>query len=81
MLSGMLTPRLQDTLGFIREYFDHSFKTPADVQMHTGLPVLFSLAKPQDSVLSLVYVTIITGLLFLVFGFLLWQHVIKVFFL
>jgi uncharacterized protein involved in exopolysaccharide biosynthesis len=65
------------TLGFLREYFDHTFKTPADVQMYSGLPVLFSLAKPQNSVLSMVYLAVIAALLILVFGFLVWQHVIK----
>jgi uncharacterized protein involved in exopolysaccharide biosynthesis len=35
------------SLGFVREYFDHTFKKPSDVAAYTGLPVLFSIGRPQ----------------------------------
>jgi uncharacterized protein involved in exopolysaccharide biosynthesis len=31
------------SLGFMREYFDHTFKKPSDVYDYTGLPVIFSV--------------------------------------
>lgn len=31
------------TLGFIREFVDHSFKVPRDVEQYIGLPLLFSV--------------------------------------
>jgi uncharacterized protein involved in exopolysaccharide biosynthesis len=33
------------SLGFIREYFDHTFKKPSDVESYVGLPVIFSIPK------------------------------------
>ena len=30
-------------IGFLREYFDHSFKTPEDVSRYTGLPTVISI--------------------------------------
>jgi uncharacterized protein involved in exopolysaccharide biosynthesis len=33
------------SLGFIREYFDHTFKKPSDVENYVGLPVIFSVRK------------------------------------
>jgi len=33
------------SLGFFREYFDHTFKKPSDVETYTGLPVIFSIPK------------------------------------
>ncbi len=65
------------TLGFLREYFDHTFKSPSDVQAYTGLPVLFSLAKPHGSHLSLVYVSVIFVLCLGMLAFLLWQQVFR----
>lgn len=64
-------------LGFLREYFDHSFKSPGDVQAYTDLPVLFSLAKPHNSTLSMAYAGVILLLIFFVGAFLLWQHVLQ----
>ena len=31
------------SFGFMREYFDHSFKKPGDVQKYAGLPVILSI--------------------------------------
>lgn len=36
-------------LGYIREYFDHTFKKPSDVVNQIDLPVLFSLAGSQSA--------------------------------
>ncbi|MEW6428585.1 MAG: Wzz/FepE/Etk N-terminal domain-containing protein [Thermodesulfobacteriota bacterium] len=36
------------TLGFLREYFDHSIKKPEDIRRHIRVPVLFSLPR-QDT--------------------------------
>ncbi|GBE35232.1 cryptic autophosphorylating protein tyrosine kinase Etk [bacterium BMS3Bbin06] len=33
------------SLGFIREYFDHTFKKPSDVARYADLPVVFSIPK------------------------------------
>ena len=33
------------SLGFLREYFDHTFKKPGDVETYTGLPVILSITK------------------------------------
>ena len=35
-------------LGFLREYFDHTFKTPMDVERYAELPVLFSVEERQE---------------------------------
>jgi uncharacterized protein involved in exopolysaccharide biosynthesis len=32
-------------LGFLREYFDHTFKKPSDVVTYAGLPVIFSVPE------------------------------------
>ncbi len=34
--------------GLLREYFDHTFKKPSDVQRFAGLPVLFSIPDAKD---------------------------------
>ena len=31
------------SLGFLREYFDHTFKTPQDSEKYAGLPTIFSI--------------------------------------
>jgi len=36
-------------LGYIREYFDHTFKKPSDVATYVNLPVLFSLVGTQSA--------------------------------
>lgn len=36
------------SLGFVREYFDHTFKKPSDVAAYAGLPVLFSIGRPHQ---------------------------------
>jgi len=36
------------TLGFIREFVDHSFKVPRDVEQYLGLPLLFSTPLEND---------------------------------
>jgi uncharacterized protein involved in exopolysaccharide biosynthesis len=33
------------SLGFLREYFDHTFKRPSDVENYLKLPVIFSINK------------------------------------
>lgn len=35
------------TLGFLIEYFDHTFKKPSDVERYTGLPVIASIQNRQ----------------------------------
>jgi len=39
LLVGLL---LGCSLGFVREYFDHTFKKPSDVMAYAGLPVIIS---------------------------------------
>lgn len=36
------------TLGFIREFIDHTFKVPRDVEQYLGLPLLFSTPVVTD---------------------------------
>ncbi len=43
LLAGLI---LGCCLGFLREYFDHTFKRPEDAQRYADLPALFSI--PQD---------------------------------
>lgn len=45
LLIGLITGC---SLGLLREYFDHTFKRPSDVLTYTGLPVLFSIGKPES---------------------------------
>ena len=33
------------SLGFLAEYFDHTFKRPEDSQKYAGIPTLFSIAR------------------------------------
>lgn len=40
LIAGLLTGF---ALGFLREYFDHTFKHPRDVEAFAGMPLLFSL--------------------------------------
>ena len=42
LLVGFLTGF---SLGFLRQYFDHTFKKPSDVENYLGLPVIFSIPK------------------------------------
>lgn len=42
------------SLGFVREYFDHTFKMPSDVAAYAGLPVLFSIGRPHERSATLV---------------------------
>jgi len=35
-------------LGFLRDYFDQTFKKPSDVQNITGLPMIFSMPKWEE---------------------------------
>lgn len=42
------------SLGFVREYFDHTFKKPSDVAAYAGLPVLFSIGRPHSRSSALV---------------------------
>ncbi|NEX16272.1 MAG: lipopolysaccharide biosynthesis protein [Halochromatium sp.] len=37
------------TLGFIREFIDHTFKVPRDVEQYLGVPLLFSTPLLADS--------------------------------
>ena len=36
------------SFAFIREYFDHTFKKPSDVQTYVDLPVIFSIPANKD---------------------------------
>lgn len=59
------------SLGFIRDYFDHTFKDPGDISDFTGLPVVFSIPEWQGqgakkfytkkSLLILFVLTLATG--------------------
>jgi uncharacterized protein involved in exopolysaccharide biosynthesis len=60
LLAGLLTGC---SLGFIREYFDHTFKKPSDVAAYAGLPVLFSLSRPSRTSLDLLYSLVIAALI------------------
>jgi uncharacterized protein involved in exopolysaccharide biosynthesis len=40
LLAGLVTGF---SLGFVREFFDHSFKNPRDLEQYSGLPLLFSV--------------------------------------
>lgn len=42
LLAGFITGCC---LGFVREYFDHSFKKPEDVNKYTNLPTIISIPK------------------------------------
>ena len=42
LLAGLMTGV---SLAFIAEYFNHTFKRPEDVEMVTGLPVIFSITN------------------------------------
>ena len=57
----------------MREYFDHTFKKPSDVTTYTGLPVLFSLSKPQSNILTYAYILIFLVLTASVIGLVLWE--------
>ena len=50
------------SLGFVREYFDHTFKKPSDVMAYTGLPVIFSIGRPENRAFSRAYALAITAL-------------------
>jgi len=51
------------SLGFVREFFDHTFKKPSDVAAYAGLPVLFSLSRPSNRALDMVYTLVIAALI------------------
>lgn len=51
------------SLGFVREYFDHTFKRPSDVATYAGLPVLFSLPAPSNRILDMLYSIVIAALI------------------
>ena len=74
VLLGLLTGC---TLGFMREFFDHTFKGPSDAERYVGVPVLFSLAKPQSATRSTTYFLILAALVFGVVGFLIWNNVLR----
>jgi uncharacterized protein involved in exopolysaccharide biosynthesis len=60
LLVGLLTGC---SLGFVREYFDHTFKKPSDVAAYAGLPVLFSLSRPPQRSLDMLYSLVIAALI------------------
>jgi uncharacterized protein involved in exopolysaccharide biosynthesis len=60
LLAGLLTGC---SLGFVREYFDHTFKKPSDVKTYAGLPVLFSLSRPGTSSLDMLYSLVTVALI------------------
>lgn len=60
LLVGLLTGC---SLGFVREYFDHTFKKPSDVSAYAGLPVLFSLSRPGNRALETLYSLVIVALI------------------
>lgn len=59
LLAGLL---MGCSLGFVREYFDHTFKKPSDVTAYAGLPVLFSLARPSNRAVDMLYSLVIAAL-------------------
>ena len=46
VLAGLVTGF---SLGFVREFFDHSFKNPRDLEQFSGLPLLFSIPLIKES--------------------------------
>lgn len=52
LLIGLITGC---SLGLLREFFDHTFKRPNDVLTYTGLPVLFSISKPENKGIKTLY--------------------------
>ncbi len=68
LLVGLITGF---SLGFAREYFDHTFKKPSDVDTYTGLPVLFSLSRQESPGLKLMYTLVVIAALVGMAGFLL----------
>jgi uncharacterized protein involved in exopolysaccharide biosynthesis/cell division septation protein DedD len=40
------------SLGFIREFLDHTFKNPSDVENYSGMQMIFSLVKLEDKVVK-----------------------------
>lgn len=60
LLVGLLTGC---SLGFVREYFDHTFKKPSDVTAYAGLPVLFSLSRPSNKSMDMFYALVIAALI------------------
>lgn len=59
LLVGLL---LGCSLGFVREYFDHTFKKPSDVMAYAGLPVIFSIGRPENRAFARAYSLAITVL-------------------
>ena len=45
VLGLLLSFLVGGTVGFVREFFDHTFKRPEDVERVTGLPVVFSIEE------------------------------------
>ncbi len=48
ILIGLITGL---SLGFLREFFDHTFKNPSDVENFIGLPVIFSIPADKSKFL------------------------------
>ncbi len=71
LLIGLITGI---SLGFLREYFDHTFKQPSDVQTYTELPVLFSLGRPENPVRSRLYGMVVIALVGLLVVFTLYNY-------
>jgi len=56
------------SFGFIREYFDHTFKNPNDVETYIGLPVLFSIPKSEQRIKKIMASVIFVLAFLIVFG-------------
>jgi uncharacterized protein involved in exopolysaccharide biosynthesis len=56
------------SFGFIREYFDHTFKKPGDVEAYIGLPVLFSIPKSEKHMKNIMASVVFALAFLLIFG-------------
>ena len=56
------------SFGFLRDYFDHTFKKPSDVEAYIGLPVLFSIPKSENRIKKVMASIIFAFAFLIVFG-------------
>ena len=56
------------SFGFLREYFDHTFKKPSDVETYIGLPVLFSIPKSRNRMKKFLISIVFVLAFLLIFG-------------
>jgi len=60
------------SLGFLNDYFDHTFKKPSDVYNYAGLPVIFSIPeweknKKTQHIGGLIIILVLSTFIFLIF--------------